>query len=251
MPARLAINLRGVDPKRVSTRDLHYHACRWIDVTDEQHRSGTQPFSITPLIVSDETRSHFEIRLLDDRLIDRVIIGVTRDAGQTINLGRQHVRVDRRAPVSVVEVVDWIELIDCPSGPAKAWGLDVLSPLLFRRGNRSVPLPTPNSCIESVARRWRAFAPFSPLGTSWIDGPRPMPAHADLWITEMQGSTATIEVKRRCWIGWTGSLEFEVDRSGTKDSKRTTHALMSLARYAGVGSMTTFGLGVVEAHPLY
>jgi len=119
--------------------------------------------------------------------------------------------------------------------------LTFLTPTCFRSKNHHLPLPIPTNIFHSYLRRWNDFAPEAfPQDEflAWIE--------KVVYITNYDLDCTKVAVAKQGYVtGFTGSVEFAIDRNASHNSdfERLLSALIKLANYCGTGYKTTFGLG--------
>jgi len=127
------------------------------------------------------------------------------------------------------------------SKPESKFTLAFLTTTCFRSKNHHLPLPIPYNIFHSYLRRWNDFAPEAfPQAEflAWIE--------QVVYITNYDLECTKVAVAKQGYVtGFTGSVEFAVDRKASQNSdfERLLSALIKLADYCGTGHKTTFGLG--------
>jgi CRISPR-associated endoribonuclease Cas6 len=188
------------------------------------------------------------VRLLDDALGDRL----TRAAvpGRPVRLGAGRYVVARSA--RLVEHASWAQLRQW-SG-ARAWQVRFVTPACVRRGGRTSPWLAPESLARSLAERWRRL-------DSATAPPLPRPGSGPVWVSDIDGHSQAQILTRHARpggrnvgdeviSGFIGRIRYVCDR-GTDAEAADFDALMSFARFAGAGSHTTAGFGVMVAEPTW
>jgi CRISPR-associated endoribonuclease Cas6 len=176
-----------------------------------------------------------EVRLLEDALGHR--LRTSAPAGTEVRLGRHVFRV--LAEPTPVAWSPWSAYTGWMG--ARAWPVRFVSPVTFRRGDRSSPWPAPQSVVTSLANRWRALRPDSVPSVS-------PETHASLWVSDIEGRSEALLVGGRIVSGFVGSVRYVCD--GSNSEAATVDALLRFATHAGVGAHTAFGFGVVQVEPL-
>jgi CRISPR-associated endoribonuclease Cas6 len=189
------------------------------------------------------------VRLLDDRLADR-LRGAT-PPGRRVRLGQRQFKVTQ--PARLIEQASWQELRRW-SG-ARAWQVRFATPACFRRGARTSPWPAPESVWRGLAQRWRLLHPDNAP-------PAPGPGAASVWVSDIDGRsevcTLTRNVRRNgSWrledeviAGFAGRIRYVCD-PGADDHASAFGAILAFASFAGAGSHTTYGFGVVLPEPTW
>lgn len=115
--------------------------------------------------------------------------------------------------------------------------LKFLTPTSFRRRNRQLILPEPESVFGSLLYRWRqAGGPTLLLGEDGIQ---------KIEINKYELKTRREQFKDYSIKGFTGECEFWLGELSTQE-KRDVMALAQFAFYSGVGYKATMGLGQVK-----
>jgi CRISPR-associated endoribonuclease Cas6 len=184
-----------------------------------------------------------QIRLLDDTLSDR--LQAVTERGRAVRLGAHEYQIADKP--RQVERASWQDLRRW-SG-ARAWQVRFLTPACLRRHNRTSPWLAPESVARSLAERWhRLDPPTAP----------PLPGHGagPVWVSDVDGHNEVQILTRRARrgnefrteeevvSGFVGRMRYVCDR-GTDAEAADFSALMAFALFAGVGSHTTYGFGVV------
>jgi hypothetical protein len=187
------------------------------------------------------------VRLLDDALSAR-LTGATV-LGRAVRLGAgRHVIA---GPTRLIEQASWAQLRQW-SG-ARAWQVRFVTPACVRRGGRTSPWLAPESLARGLAERWRRLD----LDTT---PPLPRPGIGPVWVSDIDGHSQAQILARRARAdreaadevisGFVGRIRYVCDR-GTDTEAADFDALMSFARFAGAGSHTTAGFGVMVAEPTW
>jgi hypothetical protein len=189
------------------------------------------------------------VRLLDDGLAGR-LRAATRP-GTWVRLGQHQFEVTRTA--RLVEEASWQELRRW-SG-ARAWRVRFATPACFRRGGRTSPWPAPESLWRGLAERWRLLHP---------DTAPPPPSHraAPVWVSDIEGRSEVCSLTRNVrrngsWrledeliSGFVGRIRYVCD-PGADGHASAFGAVLAFASFAGAGSHTTYGFGVVLPEPTW
>ncbi len=188
-----------------------------------------------------------QVRLLDDGLRDRLEAAVR--PGAMIRLGEHQFQITE--PPRELDQVPWRRLRQ--GSGRRAWQLRFVTPACLRRGNRTSPWPAPESVARSLAERWHRLDPATAP-------PLPAPGAGPVWVSDLDGRSDVHVLTRRVrkdgrWrfedemiSGFIGRLRYVCDK-GTDEEAAAFDALMEFAVYAGVGSHTTCGFGVVVPEP--
>ena len=186
-----------------------------------------------------------QVRLLDDSLADRLREAV--QPGRSVRLGAHRYQV--AGPARRVSEVTWAGLRDWPG--ERAWQVRFVTPLCLRRGNRTSPWPAPESVARGLAERWHRLHPATAP-------PLPGPGAGPVWVSDVEGHSETQILTRRdgrdgrreVISGFTGRIRYVCDQ-GTDAEAAVFGALLAFAAFAGAGSHTTYGFGVVCPEPTW
>ncbi len=254
MPIRITVPIHfDGGSAGVEGQHLQANVCRWLGQTEEEHRAPVQPFSISLLgsYGHDPQRQVFELGVIDDAFAMRALRGLDREAGSTLRLGPAEARLAWASPGTRWERT-WVDLVRS-SRAGSGWRVHCLTPMLFRNRNEDLVLPHPGSMVISLARRWERFAPFAPDGSEWT-GRRRIDGLPRMEIADLCGETAAVRIRSRDGrgdrVGFVGAVDLVPNSSASDGQLAAMDALLCLAEFAGLGSMTTAGLGVaaVERH---
>jgi len=229
------------DPARDSQRSGH---------GDQARKWAFGPLRTLPPSGSDaEDAIALQVRLLDDSLRGRLAAAVR--PGAVVRLGESRYEIVEAA--REVDQVSWPELRRW-SGQ-RAWHVRFVTPTCLRRGSRTSPWPAPDSVARGLAERWRLLDPATAP---------PPPGHGagPVWVSDIDGRSEVQVLIRRAqragqWrfedelvSGFIGRLRYVCDH-GSDAEAATFDALMAFAVFAGVGSHTTYGFGVVVPEPTW
>jgi hypothetical protein len=157
-----------------------------------------------------------------------------------------HYRV--REEARLVERASWQELRGW-SG-TRAWQMRFVSPACARRRNRVAPLLDPDSLALGLAERWRLLDPATASDLPWLPGAGPV------WVSDLDGHTEVQVLSRTARrdgrtvrreeviSGFVGRVRYVCDH-GTDAEAAAFDALLAFAAFAGAGSHTAYGFGVV------
>jgi CRISPR-associated endoribonuclease Cas6 len=119
--------------------------------------------------------------------------------------------------------------------------LHFVSPTAFRQDGHNVIFPLEAEVFRSLARKWRQFAPPGLALPPALEEPGLI--HASRY--ELQSVyRADGEFPQKAFQGW---CEYVIDRRAEQAVACGVQMLADFAFYAGVGSMTTMGMGQVVA----
>ena len=227
MPSQWTIMLDGPADPDIPAEAPHAVVSRWLD---EDHTAAVKPYSIAPPSGRGR-RTVLRVCLLDDALAGRLAAHATVGAG--VRLGRHHFTVT--APPVLEHGRSWVEL--STARPGRAWDVSYLSPVAFRRRNRTSPWPAPDSVLTGLSARWQVLDPVTaPTVTREV--------LRSVWVADVSGSSQVFTLKDTIVSGFVGRLRYVCD--GSESDAAVVSALFAFARYAGVGSHTAFGLGTVH-----
>jgi CRISPR-associated endoribonuclease Cas6 len=190
-----------------------------------------------------------QVRLLDDGLSERLLAAAK--PGHAVRLGLHDYEITEEPRLT--EQVSWQALRRWPG--ARAWQVRFVTPVCLRRGNRTSPWPAPESVARGLAERWHRLDPQTAP-------PAPGPGAGPVWVSDIEGhnevQTLTRNIRRdHGWrledeviSGFVGRIRYVCDR-GTDAEAAAFDALMAFAAFAGVGSHTTYGFGVVHSEPTW
>lgn len=242
MPSRVRIQLDLEHPEQVQTQDLHYHMCRWLECDAASHRSAQKPFAISPLTRNEHNQYSFEAGLLDDGLLNRLWCSAARDFGRTLTFGRTAGTVSMNG-FELLGTASYLDLLEAAE-PVKTWTVHALSPTLWRDRNDDLPFPRAGSLIVGLTRRWGAWSPLALDPSTTGERRTGNAAVARLAITDFAIEGASLTRDRRTRRGFVGRVDLATDEP-CNAARARVDALLHFAEYAGVGSMTPYGFGVV------
>lgn len=232
MPSRWWLPVQGARPDRVRLEHLHAAVSRWFDRTPEQHAAGTKPYAISPLARdADSPGVGFELATLtidaEARLQEQTV------PPATARLGSDQVILGR---LRKTDTETWPSLA-VPSG-ANTWDLEFVTPVIFRRGNRSSPFPMSGSVLRGLLDSWNVWSglPTLTLTRQQTD---------EIWVSDIAGHSESITVSGVRMSAFVGRVCFRCDDAAIAD---LVDPLFRLAPYAGVGSAKAKGLGVTRLH---
>jgi hypothetical protein len=262
MPSRWNVMLVGPGDAAIPLTAPHAVVSGWLDdpgpsrpgarARQSGHADQAKKWAFGPLRTA--TAHHagivMQIRLLDDTLGERLTAATA--PGTPVRLGpwRYHVR----EPARLIEQVSWPDL-RTPTA-AGAWQVRFISPACTRRHNRAAPLLNPDALALGLAERWRLLDPLTAPALPWLPGPGPV------WVSDLDGHTEVQLLWRRTrrdgeWVrqeevisGFTGRVRYVCDQ-GSEAERAAFDALLNFAAFAGAGSHTAYGFGVVVPEPTW
>jgi hypothetical protein len=191
-----------------------------------------------------------QVRLLDDALAGRLMASAA--PGTAVRLGSRHYRVQE--PARLVEHATWAELRAPPA--SRAWQVRFATPACVRRRNRAAPLLSPDALAFGLAERWRLLHPLTAPALPWLPAPGPV------WVSDLEGRSEVQVLSRRARpgggqerrqeviSGFVGRVRYVCDH-GTDAEAAAFGALIAFASFAGAGSHTAYGFGVMVAEPTW
>ncbi|MFT3861384.1 CRISPR system precrRNA processing endoribonuclease RAMP protein Cas6 [Micropruina sp.] len=233
MPTRWWIPLEGVRPERVKLEHIHAAASRWFDRTPEQHAAGSKPYSISPLAKDTAGGVGFELSTLTDEAGGLLRTAVVPPA--TLRLGIDQAIVGRPSRL----VAESWESLAQPSGSGR-WELEFVTPVTFRHGRRSSPLPVAASVLRGLVDTWNSHSglPHRELTRRDTD---------EVWVSDIEGRSELMMVSGIRLSAFSGRVCYRCDDQWVAG---LVDALFRLAPYAGVGSAKAKGLGVTRLRPV-
>jgi CRISPR-associated endoribonuclease Cas6 len=189
-----------------------------------------------------------QVRLLDDSLADRLADAIR--PGLAVRLGAHQYHVSQAA--QLIGRASWYELRR--SSGTRAWQVQFITPTCFRRGSRTSPWPAPDSVARGLAERWCRLHPETAPAP-------PLPGSGSVWVSDLEGRSEACILTRNVrkdgrWhledeviSGFTGRVRYVCDH-GREDAE-WFGALLAFAAFAGVGSHTTYGFGVIASEPTW
>jgi CRISPR-associated endoribonuclease Cas6 len=247
MPKILDIRLRGPKPidRFAHSKGLRALVLGWIarespDAAVTLHEAGKpKPYSISPLGPCENGDFRFRIGVLTDWASALIIQGATKSP-EVIRLG--HDSYNRLGEIIVTSDVTWRELLEAPVSPP--WKFDIVTPAAFHSEGtvrHAIVLPEPALYFGSLLGRWQNCCPQPFSGIDWQD------AKTNLFVSAFDGkSECRVLDDKRKFVGFIGSVTFDMDRASFVSKHKYLGALALLAPYCGVGVETMRGFGQVR-----
>lgn len=243
MPSRWWIPLRDARPDRVRPEHTHAAISRWFDPDTAAHYAPVKRYAISPLVTDSDGESGCEVALLERALLGTP--GVEREGtpdpldqlrrntrpGSSIRLGTNRVSVGTPRRIAGES---W-ESLATPSG-SRSWELEFVTPVTFRRRDRSSPLPAPPTLLRGLLDSWNYC---SGLPVREID----RSTHDLIWVSDIAGNSAPMKLSGFTVSGFTGRVTYRCDDAAVAD---IIDGLFRLAPYSGCGSARAKGLGVTR-----
>jgi hypothetical protein len=264
MPSRWEIFLDGPADAAIPLTAPHAVVSRWLDdpapgqgrgsnSTRSGHSDPVKRWACGPLRTfetdPDSAGIAFQVRLLDDTLTSRLQAAIP--PGAMIRLGNCEYRT--QAPPQMLAKADWQELRRWPG--TRAWQVRFLTPACARRRNRTSPLLTPEALARGLTERWQQLDPATAPEVTWRGaGP--------IWVSDLDGHSEVQILSRRLSrngrparaeeiiSGFTGRVRYVCDH-GSDAEAACFGALLAFASFAGVGSHTAYGFGVIAPEPTW
>ncbi len=236
MPSRWLVPLPGLDPLRVQPHFIHGAFTSWFDRNGPEHASGAKPYSVSLLTQDRLGRPAVELALLTDDA--QLRFADAARPGRTVRLGNQ---VRAIAKPQLVQHESWADLA-CHSS-AESWELTFATPVTFRAGNRSSPLPDPRTMLVGLMQSWRAWSPIemAPMTVPpWVSDIALASQICRLRVAGGPGRQRDITVSAS-----TGTIVLRSDSVADESD-----SYLRLAAYTGIGSFTRRGLGVTRVRCL-
>ena len=261
MPSRWDVTLAGPADAAIPLTAPHAVVSGWLDdhgpglhgapARRSGHADHAKKWAFGPLraVTGDCAGIVMQIRLLDDALEER--LKTAAEPGCAVRLGSQHYRV---CQARLLERVSWQDL-RTPQR-MRAWQVRFVSPACARRRNRAAPLLSPDTLALGLAERWRLLDPSTAPALPWLPGPGPV------WISDLDGHTEVQLLSRRprgdstrlrqeeVISGFVGRVRYVCDH-GADAEAAAFGALLAFASFAGAGSHTAYGFGVVIPEPTW
>jgi CRISPR-associated endoribonuclease Cas6 len=261
MPSRWEVALSGPTDAGVPMAAPHAVVSGWLDdrrgpgnarAGQSGHSDQAKKWASGPLraLAGGQAGIVMQVRLLDDTLADRLMARAAQ--GTPVRLGSRHYRVE--GPVRLVEHATWAELRAPPA--SRAWQVRFASPACVRRRNRAAPLLSPDALAFGLAERWRLLHPLTAPALPWLPAPGPV------WVSDLEGRSEVQALSRKARLGggqerreevisgFVGRIRYVCDH-GTDDEAAAFGALLAFASFAGAGSHTAYGFGVMVPEPTW
>lgn len=262
MPTTVFIEFDSPAPVEATPRRLHAAWGRVLDlpegVSPERARSlpalaprpphalgGPKPYCVGQTTASGRTYG-FELRFLDDRLVDTLDGWLTRGGVLPVgDGGRSTVALAARS-AQVVEHRTWAELE--AQDTDTSWVVRLLTPTVFSSRGRHVPGVSPASLAASLHARWCAYSPTGPLrlpdrqalaeALTTVDRTEPVEVGLAMPRGDGRGRLSANRI-----VAYTGELRISARPGATA---QVLSRLMALACFTNAGSHTAYGMGVVD-----
>ena len=260
MPSIWEVTLAGPVDAAIPLTAPHAVISRWLDdparddagpgdAPQSEHGGRVKKWACGPPRAISGAGIAMQIRLLDDSLADRLQAAAA--TGTPVRLGTSHYEVCG-APRMTGQAT-WQELRQWPG--TRAWQVRFLTPACARRRNRASPLLTPDALARGLADRWQHLHPATTPELTWRGaGP--------IWVSDLDGHSEVQILSRRTRregqpprseeivSGFTGRVRYVCDH-GTDAEAACFSALLAFAIFAGAGSHTAYGFGIVAPEPTW
>lgn len=261
MPSRWEVTLAGPVWAGVPLAAPHAVVSGWLDDRADRpaggqslqsgHADQVKKWAFGPLHVVDGWEGVvLQVRVLDDTLQGRLLASTA--PGTAVRLGSAHYRVSE--PARLVEHATWADLKK--PDRKRAWQVRFATPACVRRRNRASPLLSPDALALGLSERWRQLDPATAPVLPWRPGAGPV------WVSDLEGRSEVQLLPRtirgtdgpgrreEVISGFAGRMRFVCD-SGSDADAAAFGALLAFASFAGVGSHTAYGFGVIVAEPTW
>lgn len=244
MPSTWDIAFDIPEPRLVRPSGVHAFLARVLAEESDAHRNR-KPYCLTGVSIK------YGLAVVGVSFINDGAAAIFSDvtAGEDVWFGKSDDGAGTvAAPPRLTREATWEELAEI--GPREGWGIELRSPMCFRRGKLSQPWPSPERILNSLADNWE-------LGTG-EEFPLEFPEVSALAITDVRLETVRTPLTPTPTAGAVGSLEWRwapnAKYAPDTEGAAAVSALLGLAEFSGVGAYTQFGLGQVrvtslEPHP--
>lgn len=220
MPKRWVIGLTGEALGRHRAEDCHAVVSRWLDA---HHHAQHKDWSLSPMRAT-ATGAALDITTLTTDCASRLHAHVTPGRALRLDQALCHITTD---PVPVEEA-SWEDL--AAACHDRGWTLRFHTPAAFRHGQRTTPLPKPESVLHSLADQW----------THWTGAQVDRTCFAEVWVSDLNLSNRVLRLRGQTYSGAIGTITYRAD---SRHARSQVGPLFRLAPFTGVGSKTTWGLG--------
>ena len=236
MPLRWTLDVERVERthqmRPVEPRFVHAAACALFEGPERapQHHQQNKPFAVVPPYSTADGVAWQLTWLGEDALCPAVAVGTE------VRFGNQRMAVVR----VTCDERSWASLSQAP--PVRKAQIDFPTGTTFSRDSRRhYPLPDPETLFAGLLRRWNAFAP----AVLRVHSDRVAAFLLDVVLTECEIATRSVVVGQGSRPVFTGTIRVGLVGSSSEHAL-LLGALLRWAECAGVGALTTHGLGVVE-----
>lgn len=189
-------------------------------MADSYHQNGTPPFSLRPVDGWNVVR----FALLDGAL-----------AGHLAVRGGLLGPEERMITSAQWELFPYEQLLAPVADPRVT--LRFITPVAFKQGSKTTPLPLPQLVFPSLSRIWQRFVPCGLSAFTAQD-------YAEgVQILDVELASRKVSVGFGEFTGCIGRVTY---KALSPEIAETMHALAGLAALAGVGIKRALGMGAVE-----
>jgi len=234
MPSAIVVLLQTPEPPAgIHLRGWLYHTLT-PEFPNVHKQSPVRPFSIASGR-QDKDTSWARFAFLNDEMAQYLAHELWKLRKQALRLGNKK--------INVLEVFEyghpyagrknWQQLLACT--PDSDLALEFITPTLFKKNNLHYPAPVPERILESLARRWNAFAP-EPLTNETKDALLEKATFRFLRVQTRttKGHTLT--------PGFIGKATLHLPKASEEEACWLSR-LGELSFFSGVGAKTTIGFG--------
>jgi len=251
--ARMLLRLREIEGSRPMLNDYRVYSAmlglisrRDAGFSDYLHNLHVKAMN-TALCGSSGKISDVEITSLS-RKVSEDLYGCLSDAvaaGEHIWLGNATLKADAVIPVSP----------DAPSGNygffvldenieiRGKFGIEFLSPCVFKNGDVLVFFPDPWLVFNSLLKKWNFFS------DNKIQAFSQMTVEQNLYVSGYDLKTTHIPNamgEKKSFTGFIGRCGYEINRRAPRDFALAVNMLMRFAPFAGLGKSAAMGMGRVS-----
>ena len=246
MPGISRLIISEVDFNQVKLQQLHAAACILLD-DNFNHHGTRKEWAIGPLRGNEQKRlAVMTFRTLSNKA--EAHLASRAKQGARIILGNQEGIVVQ--PAEKLEEASWETLATPQTRPPRSWVIDCLSPTALSSHRKYTPLLNPSSIVGSLSKRWESL--HGRVGDSEFGLPRLTEEElSHVWVSAITGRTVTeiiphfsaTATDEKVFPGFVGRLMLKCDQPVVAAA---VDCYLRFARYAGIGALTTHGLGAVQ-----
>ena len=228
MPLVVELELSGPSKVRVPMKAPHAAIAARIDTA---HHAAVKLFTIAP---PHDICGGVALRvgMLRDALAEDLAQSLERDP--TVRLGAHRFTY---TGLRVAEQMSWDEMQSVTD--EKRWNVEFRTPTTFRHRGRTSPWPDPTAIARSLVARWAGVHPDSSLRLDPHLG-------RSVWVSDISGRSVVVAGPNSTVSGFLGRISYVGDPAD--GSAALFELLLRFAKFAGIGSFTTFGFGQIDVH---